>query len=187
VLSCVRAGLSAPGESVVDQATTRPHSRTAGVFAGTTSRRGTNPWCGPARSAATLPPRGNSARRVVPRLRLTEADDRPRPSIPIDQTVAPVPAPSVAPAGRNTGRVAGVRADSPQIDPGDRRRRVLQGTTRGRRTLGPSVAAPDQANAEVLGTLSQAEHAALRSSALQGYRRLWASSRSVSGGGRRTF
>jgi DNA-binding MarR family transcriptional regulator len=58
------------------------------------------------------------------------------------------------------------------VDSGDRRRRVLQVTARGVRMLRQGVTASERADDEVLGSLSQAERASLRSAALHVYERL---------------
>jgi len=54
----------------------------------------------------------------------------------------------------------------------DRRRRVLQVTARGVRMLRQGVTASERADDEVLGNLSQAERASLRSAALHVYEHL---------------
>jgi DNA-binding MarR family transcriptional regulator len=66
-----------------------------------------------------------------------------------------------------------------EVDPGDRRRRVLQVTPRGLRMLRQGVAASERADHEVLGSLSQRERASLRSAALRVYEHLRGSSRSA--------
>jgi DNA-binding MarR family transcriptional regulator len=58
---------------------------------------------------------------------------------------------------------------SRDIDPGDRRRRRVALTTRGRRTLKAGLAAADRADDEILGSLSRAGRASLRRAALHVY------------------
>jgi DNA-binding MarR family transcriptional regulator len=66
-----------------------------------------------------------------------------------------------------------------EVDPADRRRRVLQVTPRGLRMLRQGIAASERADDEVLGSLSQRQRAAVRSAALHVYEHLRGSSRSA--------
>jgi MarR family transcriptional regulator, lower aerobic nicotinate degradation pathway regulator len=61
---------------------------------------------------------------------------------------------------------------SREVDPDDRRRRVLQLTAPGVRMLRQGIAASERADDEVLGSLSRAERASLRSAALHVYEHL---------------
>jgi DNA-binding MarR family transcriptional regulator len=58
------------------------------------------------------------------------------------------------------------------IDPADRRRRQLQITPSGARTLHRGLAASAQADDEILGTLTTPQRASLRAAALHAYKHL---------------